>query len=87
MTRRSDMNKTTVHQSRLDIERLLSAADRLVDLHDAYANTKHDLKIAIQGLKTIATWASCPGIDSDKELDDIHERAMDTLALISEANR
>ena len=76
------MNKQTISQIKLDAARLESAADRIRDLHDAYLNTKKDLEIAKLGLKVIATWASF-----NEPSSNIHTRAMDTLALISEANK
>jgi hypothetical protein len=76
------MNKQTLIQSKLDAARLESAADRIRDLRDAYLNTKDDLRIAQQGLKTIHIWAKFQ--ESHKSIED---RAMDTLSLISEANR
>lgn len=76
------MNKQTLHQLRQDSVRLESAADRIRDLRDAYMNTLDDLRTAQQGLKTIHIWAKFN--ESHKSIED---RAMDTLSLISEANR
>ena len=78
------MNKLNLRQSRLDIERLRMAADRLETLSDAYALALDDLRIARTGLKTIATWANCPNMDNqpDNEFRDIHDRALDTLSLM-----
>jgi len=76
------MNKQTLHQLRQDAIRLETAADRIRDLRDAYLNTLDDLRIAQQGLKYIATWAKCNAPN-----ERIYDRAMDTLSLISEANR
>ena len=77
------MDKLTRRQSRLDIERLRMAADRLDTLSDAYALALDDLRIARQGLKIIATWANCPNMEElDKEFRDINERAIDTLSLM-----
>lgn len=84
------MNKQTLNQSRLDAARLESAADRIRDLRDAYMNTLDDLRIAQQGLKIIATWSSANCFRFDRvehDVGHIHDRAMDTLSLISEANR
>ena len=85
------MNKQTLNQIKQDITRLENAADRLRDLRDAYQNTLDDLRIAQQGLKYVATWATCmrlnDPLDAAKDARDIHGRAMDTLSLISEANR
>ena len=62
------MNKQTLIQSRLDAARLESAADRIRDLRDAYLNTKDDLRIAQQGLKTIHIWAKFH--ESHKSIED-----------------
>ena len=59
------------------------AADRLETLTEAYALALDDLRIARQGLRTIATWASC--VDKriiEKEFAYIHNRAMDTLSMM-----
>ena len=82
-----DMDKTKLNQIRLDSTRLENAAERLLDLRDAYMNTKDDLRIAQQGLRVIATWASFPEIDTDRAFKVIYDRARDALALISEENR
>jgi hypothetical protein len=71
------MEKAERRQARLDINRLYSVADRLDKLTDAYTLALDDLRIARQGLKTIATWARCE-IDPEK----IHYRAMDTLSMM-----
>ena len=85
------MNKQTLNQIKQDITRLENAADRLRDLRDAYLNTRDDLRIAQQGLKYIATWAMSmrltDPLDAAKAARNIHDRAMDTLASISEANK
>lgn len=82
------MNKNTLRQCKEDVNRLESAADRIRDLRDAYLNTLDDLRIAQQGLRIIATWANCHvPARSEIEFNHIHTRAMDTLSLISEANR
>lgn len=67
--------------------RLENAAERLLNLRDAYMNTKDDLRIAQQGLRIIATLASFPETHTYRAFKDIHDRAMDTLALISGENR
>ena len=85
------MNKQTLNQLRQDSLRLEMAADRLRDLRDAYMNTLDDLRIAQQCLKYIATWAMSmrltDPLDAAKDARNIHDRAMDTLASISEANK
>jgi len=78
------MDKAEKRQARLDINRLYSAADRIDKLTKAYTSALDDLRIARQGLKTIATWASCPDTRKSPfdELEDIKIRAMDTLSLM-----
>ena len=85
------MNNQTLNQIKQDITRLENAADRLRDLRDAYLNTLDDLRIAQQGLKYVATWATSirttDPFNTATIAINIHDRAMDTLARISEANR
>ena len=71
------MDKSQRRHSRLDIERLRMAADRLETLSDAYALALDDLRIARQGLKIIATWGN--GSIGGRKIKD---RAMDTLSLM-----
>lgn len=89
------MNKQTLRQCQLDVARLENAAKlagnaskRLGELDAEYRNTLNDLKIAQDGLMTIAIWINFLNEKSaKKDFDDIHAKAMDTLAVISEANR
>ena len=76
--------KRLLTQSKQDVTRLLNASDRITELRDAYILAMDDLRIAKQGLKTIATWASCPDTQRSPfdELQDIEDRAMDTLSLM-----
>jgi len=77
------MNKSERRQASLDINRLYSAADRLDKLTDAYTLALDDLRIAKDGLKIIATWASCLRIEfAAHDAKNIHDRAMDTLSLM-----
>ena len=68
------MNKQDRRNSRLDIERLRMAADRLEMLSDAYALALDDLRIARQGLKFIANSA---GVAMR-----VRSRALDTLSIM-----
>lgn len=78
------MNKAEMRQCTLDVGRLWAAANRLDKLNNDYAQALNDLKIARNGLKTIATWASCLRIDdAAHDAKNIHDRAMDTLSLIT----
>lgn len=78
------MDANTRRHSRLDIERLRMAADRLETLSDAYALALDDLRIARQGLKIIATWAvvSYKKTIPTVKFQHIHDRAIDTLSLM-----
>lgn len=73
------------NQHRHDAIKLLDISERLLVLEAAYQNTLADLRNAQRALKVIATWARHESGSGD--LSDIHDRAMDALALISEANR
>lgn len=82
------MDKSTIQQLNLDIARLENAADRLRDLAAAYKETRNDLEITKSALKVIATRAKCAKHgDTENLLRSLHVKAMDTLAVISEANR
>lgn len=76
------MDKKKLRFCRQDSLRLECAADRMRDLAAAYENTLADLRIAQRGLKDIAAWAK-----SHEDHAGIHMRAVDTLSLISEANK
>ena len=77
------MDKATRRQSRLDIERLHIAADRLNTLSESYMLAMGDIQIARQALKTISVWASCFRKDHvETDARHIHDRAMDALSLM-----
>lgn len=78
---RAEMEKTELHQARLDVERMRKAADRLDKLEEAYAGVMSQIAFAEQGLKIIATWARVPKNDGT-DLQHIATRATDTLRLM-----
>jgi hypothetical protein len=74
------MNKSDRHQSRLDIERLRKAADRIESQQEALDDALLRLEAAAHGLRCIAIWAEFRRHDVD--YDDIRQRALDTLGII-----